>query len=538
MKSNKNNISNVPKFEFSNDIVTQKLQLESNELIVRFSESRNNSHQDPYRPNYHFVSPESTMNDPNGLCYWNGMWHLFYQAYPPEDPRQHWGHAVSENLIHWKDLPYAIYPSPEKACFSGSTLVEENRVIAMYHGTEEGNMIATSSDPLLLQWEKITEKAVIPISKSGEPTLPYSVFDPCIWKDEGVYYALSGGTLPHKTSGRRKRANFLFESKDLKSWKYLHPFIEGDQFTIIGDDGACPYFWPIGNRHILLFFSHMSGGQSLIGDYNKNERRFSVTSHHKFNFGSAFPGGVHAPSATPDGKGGIVTIFNMNSAKKTKVERVNPASWDQIMTLPRRISILGNNNIEKDMIKIEPAGDIESLRYNPISKNDIILPANEEICFDEINGNCLEIIAQIDINSAPMIELNVLKSPRKEEFTRVCFFANRGYRNWERYDNWDTQKRMDASDGIISIDSSQSSLSPDTLSRPPESAPVYLEPKEDLELRVFIDKSVLEVFVNNKQCIAMRIYPSRKDSTGISFKSQGETSKILSLTSWKMRSIY
>ena len=180
MKSNKNNISNVPKFEFSNDIVTQELQLKSNELIVRFYESRNNSHQDPYRPNYHFVSPESTMNDPNGLCYWNGMWHLFYQAYPPEDPRQHWGHAVSENLIHWKDLPYAIYPNPEKACFSGSTLVEENRVIAMYHGTEEGNMIATSSDPLLLQWEKITEKAVIPISKSDEPTLPYSVFDPCI----------------------------------------------------------------------------------------------------------------------------------------------------------------------------------------------------------------------------------------------------------------------------------------------------------------------------------------------------------------------
>ena len=282
----------------------------------------------------------------------------------------------------------------------------------------------------------------------------------------------------------------------------------------------------------------MSGGQSLIGDYNKNERKFSVTSHHKFNFGSAFPGGVHAPSATPDGKGGIVTIFNMNSAKKTKVKRVNPASWDQIMTLPRRISILGNNNIEKDMIKIEPAGDIDSLRYNPISKNDITLPANEEICFDEINGNCLEIIAQVDMNSAPMIELNVLKSPRKEEFTRICFFANRGYRNWERYDNWDTQKRIDASDGIISIDSSQSSLSPDTLSRPPESAPVYLEPKENLELRVFIDKSVLEVFVNNKQCIAMRIYPSRKDSTGISFKSQGETSKILSLTSWKMRSIY
>jgi beta-fructofuranosidase len=274
----------------------------------------------------------------------------------------------------------------------------------------------------------------------------------------------------------------------------------------------------------------------LIGDYDKNEKKFLVTSQHKFNFGSSFPGGVHAPSATPDGKGGIITIFNMNSARET--EGQNPFGWDQIMTLPRRIGILGNNNIEKDMLKIEPAGDIESLRYNKISKSNILLPANEEICFNEINGNCLEIIAQIDMNSAPMIELNVLRSPRKEEFTRICFFANRGYRNWERYDNWDTKRRMEASDGIISIDSSQSSLSSDTLSRPPETAPVYLEPKENLELRVFIDKSVLEVFVNNKQCIAMRIYPSRKDSTGISFKSQGETSKILRLLSWKMKTIY
>jgi transposase-like protein len=70
--------------------------------------------------------------------YWKGRWHLFYQAYPPEDPRQHWGHAVSGDLIHWRDLPYAIYPNPERCCFSGATLVEEHQVIAMYHGTKDG----------------------------------------------------------------------------------------------------------------------------------------------------------------------------------------------------------------------------------------------------------------------------------------------------------------------------------------------------------------------------------------------------------------
>ena len=66
----------------------------------------------------------------------------------------HWGHAVSDDMIHWKDLPLAIYPDIEYAVFSGSSLVEEDRVIAMYHGFGIGNMIATSSDPLLLNWEK------------------------------------------------------------------------------------------------------------------------------------------------------------------------------------------------------------------------------------------------------------------------------------------------------------------------------------------------------------------------------------------------
>jgi len=65
-----------------------------------------------------------------------------------------------------------------------------------------------------------------------------------------------------------------------------------------------------------------------------------------------------------------------------------------------------------------------------------------------------------------------------------------------------------------------------------------LEPNENLELRVFIDKSVLEVFVNKKQALAIRVYPSRKDSTGVSFKSQGGASKILRLKNWKMKNIY
>ncbi|MHC4504310.1 MAG: glycoside hydrolase family 32 protein, partial [Planctomycetota bacterium] len=225
--------SRVPKYEFAETLQEQEAELETNPLMLRLIESRRKMAGDPHRPVYHYVNPEGTLNDPNGLCFWKGRWHLFYQAYPPEDTRQHWGHAVSDDLVRWRDLPYAIYPDPERACFSGATLVEEDRVIAMYHGTKVGNMVAVSSDPLLLNWEKVTGKAVIPSTGPGGEKLPYRVFDPCIWRKGDAYYSLSAGTVPTAPAGKPLRADFLLRSEDLAKWEYLHPFVEDDRFTLV-----------------------------------------------------------------------------------------------------------------------------------------------------------------------------------------------------------------------------------------------------------------------------------------------------------------
>ena len=337
--------------------------------------------------------------------------------------------------------------------------------------------------------------------------------------------------MPHIPSGRRTRANFLLKSDDLISWEYLHPFIEGDHFTLVGDDGACPYFWPIGDRHILLFYSHMSGGQALVGDYDEERDKFVVTSHHEFNFGPYGPAGVHAPSATPDGKGGVITIFNMNQGMDNQ-------GWNQIMTLPRRLSLIDEEPVGKDMLSVEPAGDIESLRTNHKDISKMEIPANQEIVLEEIQGDTLEIMAEIETNDSPMVDLTVFRSLDKEEFTRISFYRNRGFRNWERYEGWEPGNRLDASDSLISIDSSYSSLSSDVLSRAPETAPVYLSPDENLTLRIFLDKSVLEVFVNGKQCVAMRVYPSRADSKGVSIRSQGTSATLKKLDAWQIKSIY
>jgi beta-fructofuranosidase len=108
-----------------------------------------------------------------------------------------------------------------------------------------------------------------------------------------------------------------------------------------------------------------------------------------------------------------------------------------------------------------------------------VLSANQEIVLDEIEGNALEIMAEIEVNDAQAIELDILRSPDKSEYTRVVFYGQRGYRNWEHFTGlaWDKESYANAHDSIISIDTTCSSLLADAQSRPPESAPVYVSTK-------------------------------------------------------------
>lgn len=517
--------SRAPRFTFANGLQEQEAQVKENPLLLRFRESRRKLAGDPFRPAYHFSSPEGPLNDPNGLCRWQDRWHLFYQVRPPEDGRWHWGHAVSDDLIHWRDLPYAIYPHPEEQCYSGSILIEEDRAIAMYHGRELGNMVAVSRDPLLLNWEKIGGDTVLPLRKDGkyfhflsaEP-LPYRVYDPCIWKKDGCYYSLSGSVDYTGPGGKPVLAEFLFRSRDLANWEFLHQFVENNHFTQVGDDGACPCFWPIGDRHILLFFSHTTSGQYLLGDYDPQRDKFFATAHGRFNFGPVSPGGVHAPSATPDGQGGLIAIFNMNLA-------IPARRSDGIMTLPRRLTRLG-----RDELGIEPAGNIESLRREQQHVGSTTLPANQEIVLPTIRGNTLEIIAEIDAKTAPMVEVNLLRSANKEEFTRIALLKNRNVTS--RF--LPPQRPL----SMVVVDATRSSLRPDVLSRPPETAPVWIPSDEPFRLRIFVDRSVVEVFVNGRQCIAVRVHPSRHDSVGLSLLAQGQDAELKSLDAWQMGNIY
>ena len=505
-------VSKVPQREYAARLEEQLQQLETDDLVQRFALSRARLAADPYRPIYHYVNPEGNLNDPNGLCYWQGRYHLFYQAYPPEDERQHWGHAVSEDLVHWRDLPLAIYPGIEEYCYSGSTLVEEDRVIAMYHGTKAGNMVAVSSDPLLLNWEKIPGNPVIPKVEEDETGRPYRVFDPCIWKEEEGYYALSGSFWNGAVFRNCRMVQHLFFSQDLQRWTYLGPFVHGDIHTAPGEDGAVPYFWPIGDRHILIFASHMRGSQYLLGDYDRRHHRFEPFGHGRFNFGSLGPGGVHAPSATPDGEGGVYLIHNVNAGKPTE-------GWNHTMSLVRRLSLCSDKTLG-----IEPIAALEKLRGDKTIVGTTPLPANREILMDGVRGNTMEIAVEIDPGGAREICIQVLRSPDGQEQTSIRFHRHGNL--WE-----------DESKDAIVLDSSRSSLRGEVWGRLPETAPFVLG-NETLKLRIFIDRSIVEVFANGRQCVVLRVYPQREGSLGVSVQARGADAVLRSLEAWQMRNIW
>ena len=491
--------SPTPRQMFAATLAEQEAQLKTNELMVRFAASRKRLSADPYRPAFHFVSPESQLNDPNGLCFWQGRWHLFYQGYPPDEfpeprdiplRRQHWGHAVSDDLVRWRDLPYAIYPGVERMCFSGGTVVEPERVVAFYPGIHAGQMVAVASDPLLLNWDKL----------GGGPVQGSPSGDSCIWKEGDTYYGLIG-------------ADHLVSSPDLLHWTQLGPFLEANPFPL-GDALACPGFVPIGDKHLLVSFSHSTGGQYLLGDYDAQRHRFRPYAQGRFNHGLVSPGGVHAPSAAADGMGGVVSILNINDGLPSP-------DWDQILSLPQRLSLGADSQL-----RIAPLEAIATLRGAHRHVAETTLRANHELVLEQVHGNALELDLEIDPREARWVQLNVLRSPDAQEQTSITFYNfDRKLSVWYH------------TPGILCLDGSRSSARPDVWLRPPERTTL---PRggDPLRLRVFVDRSVVEVFANEKQYLAMRVYPGRADSLGVSLRAQGQDAVLKRLDAWQMQPIW
>ena len=284
---------------------------------------------DRHRPVFHFLPPANWMNDPNGLSYWQGRYHLFYQ-YNPNGPfwgTIHWGHALSTDLVHWEHLPVALAPEADTAdkegCWSGC-MVDDNGVpTIIYSGMRDQAQracLATSSDGMLT-WDKHRDNPVIPEPPADLNLVAYR--DHCIWREPDAWYQLIGAGIV----GRGGTA-LLYRSSDLRAWDYLHPLYVGDKHhdhgLWTGSMWECPDLFSLGDQHTLLISvwdeERLHYSAALVGEYR--DQHFTPLIERKLDHGDHY---FYAPQSLSDSQGRRIVIGWVQEGRSAAAQRA--AGW-------------------------------------------------------------------------------------------------------------------------------------------------------------------------------------------------------------------
>ena len=205
------------------------------------------------RFSHHFEPNSGWMNDPNGLCFYNGQYHAFFQynPYAPQWDTMHWGHAVSEDLIHWTQIDTALYPDQpyedEGGCFSGSAVEKDGTLHLFYtsvsHAMGQTQSVAISRDGA--HFEKHPSNPIIPrgpyCTKDGRNP---DFRDPKVFEAFGKYCMAVGSC-----EGSEGQV-LLYTSTDLTAWQYEGILYASDAF---GGTLECPDLFPLGDKWVLMF---------------------------------------------------------------------------------------------------------------------------------------------------------------------------------------------------------------------------------------------------------------------------------------------
>ncbi|HEY3332451.1 MAG TPA: glycoside hydrolase family 32 protein [Capsulimonadaceae bacterium] len=483
----------------------------------------------PYRPGYHFVVPEGVAApaDPNGAIFWNGRYHLFYIY--QQDTKHYWGHISSIDLLHWRFHPAALGPGDgDDGIFSGGAFIDRDGVATItYWGlrpTGDGICIARSTDPMLDKWTKEPANPVIASTQwglaeaevDGKPVV-YGTADPSqIWEHDGHYYLVTGNLLVLKEYGEKRKVDehlgdtvYLFRSDDLVHWTYLHPFYRSRrEWTRDFEDNMCPDFFPLPSsasggpasaKHMMLFISHTLGCQYYIGDYANNQ--FAPENHGRFTHADR---AYFAPESLSDPAGRRILWTWLLDQRSAEVRRGSGSSGE--LSLPR-VVWLGDDGT----LRMQPAEEFKRLRINPVKLPDQLITPNCDVPVPTASTNSLEISVRFHIGDSTKCGVRVACSPGGDEQTLVYY---------------------DSANRALVIDTSRSSLSDGE--KVLESAPFELASGEALDLRVFVDKSIVEAYANDRQAVVRRIYPSRQDSNGVALFTEGAPARATDITAWEI----
>ena len=473
----------------------------------------NFNYSEKYRPLYHFTPQYGWMNDPNGMVYADGTYHLFYQ-YNPYGARwgnMHWGHAISKDLVNWEYQPTAIAPDKLGAIFSGSAVIDHDNTA----GFGKGAMIAIFTSAGDRQTQSIAyslDGGKTFTKYEGNPVLTDANIidfrDPKVfWHAPSKQWVMSLATTQTIT---------FYGSKNLKEWTRLSEFGEG-----LGGHGGvweCPDLFPLtyeGKTKWVLFVSINPGGpnggsatQYFIGNFDgKTFTPDTIDYPLWLDYGRDNYAGVtwsNVPIA--DGRRLFIGwMSNWDYANEIPTENFRSA-----MTVARTLRLAHNG--EHLVVASEPVKEVESLRREPLSLAD--KTTSDTVTFENFLPN-----------TQGAYELTFTVTPNDTDSFSFALENAKG----------ETIKYLfDCANKTLSVDRSKSSVAFNAnFAETPIKAP--LTAKKSYTVRLLVDKASTELFVNNGEVVQTNtVFPTEVYNT-LRFKTEKGTLNLNDITVYKLK---
>ena len=461
-----------------------------------------------YRPNFHFTPQKGWMNDPNGMFYANGTYHLFYQYYPSDivwGP-MHWGHAISKDLIKWEEQPIAIYPDNDKYIFSGSAVVDVNNTSGLGKGKNAPIIAIYTLHDMTKEKESKIDVEQQDIAFSNDNGVTWQKFDegnPVI-KNPGIRDFRDPKVTWDATHKQwimalaAQDVNRFYRSSDLKTWEYLSDF--GKNIGAHGGVWECPDFFEIkvkGTKETkwVLIQSLNPGGanggsgtQYFIGDFDGKT----------FTLDSNFAKTVEAEKAVwldygKDNYAGV-TWNNIPVADGRKLfigwmsnwdyaQVVPTTTWRSSMTIPREIQLIKKGN-DYSLIS-NPVSEINKYVSKTTSKKS--LKAKESLSL--LEGEKIDLtqaIVEFNVKNLKQDTYNIILSNKAGESLKF------GINNKENYLFIDRSKagKIDFSEKFAAT-ISKASLN---------------ENQKEVTFKIILDKTSIEIFYNNGEKAMTEIF--------------------------------
>ena len=460
---------------------------------------------DEERPVFHLTPYTGWMNDPNGFSFFQGKYHLFYQ-YNPYDTMwdaMHWGHAVSEDLLHWEYLPAAMAPDEwydDAGVYSGSAeQLPDGRQLLMYtavrvEGGDKKTEVQTQCVAIGdgVNYTKVPENPVIDERMLPEGYDKSNFRDPRIFRDkEGVYRCIVGARRENELGTLLK-----YKSEDGLRWSYDGVLIEND--GRLGLNWECPDLFQLGGKTVVLIspqdmlpegfeYHNGNGTVAMIGSCDENGR-FIPESDHAIDYGIDF----YAPTTvlSPDGR--RIMIGWMQNWDTTKLTGSQDRKWFGQMTLPRELS-LKNGRLYQ-----QPIRELQQFRSGKVHYENVLVDQDIELPGIEGRRTELEISVRPE-DGEPLYHKFAVRFMKNEKFHSAL-----SYRPHE---------------SVLRIDRKFSG-----------SRRAYIHQRRcevpsrngEIRLRLILDRYSVEAFINDGEQTMTATILTELSASGISFFADGK----------------